>query len=352
VDAQTAAPRPDTLLKVGSQAIWLALASGVVGAIAGLLVAASARYVPLAGHGSFGLAAAVFATVVAVAVSWLGYARSRNRQGQEWRLGLGRWTTSVTTASVVLVHSALAFLGTYALYVVLSFAFIGVNVSGLFAAVLMGATLGLVAYLVYPSVAQVTTQRLSTLLMAYVVVGCLTSAVTTSDPLWWRMHFSQLGTYGDISSWMFNATLVAAGLLVTTFAVYLSNDLRALVEAGRLTDSRAPRWAAKLFVILGIMLAGVGLVPVDVSFLIHTVCASGMAVVFLILLIAGRKRLAGMPPTYFLASWSILAAVAVSIPLFLAKVFSVTAFEIIVFVLIFGWIAVFIRFLGLASEIE
>ena len=58
---------------------------------------------------------------------------------------------------------------------------LGLNVHGLFALILMGATLGLTAYLVFPSVARMTTQRMSTLLMAYVVVGCLTSAVTTSD---------------------------------------------------------------------------------------------------------------------------------------------------------------------------
>jgi hypothetical membrane protein len=336
--------------RVESQAIWLALIFGGVGALAGLIVSAAQGYVRLAGSGSFGLVAAVLATVVAAVVSAVGYWRSRNRPGQEWRLGLGRWTTGVTVVSVVLVHSALAFLGTYALYVVLSLAFIGINVNGLFAVVMMGATLGLTAFLVFPSVAQMTTQRMSTLLMSYVVVGCLTSAVTTSDPLWWRVHFSQLGTYGDISSWMFNATLVAAGLLVTSFAVYLSNDMRALVTLGKLSDAASPHWAARLFVILGVMLAGVGLVPVDVSFLVHTICASGMAVVFLILLIGGRKRLAGMASGYFVASWSILAGVAVSIVLFLTRVFSVTAFEIVVFVLIFGWIAVFIRFLGLAAE--
>ena len=48
-----------------------------------------------------------------------------------------------------------------------------------------------------------------------------------------------------------------------------------------------------LFVAMGVMLAGVGLVPVDVSFLIHTLSASGMAVAFLVLLIGGRATSAG-----------------------------------------------------------
>lgn len=340
----------DSLLRVESQAIWLALVFGGIGAVAGLIVAGAQPYVRLAGSGSFGLVAAILATVVAGGVSWFGYQRSRTRAGQEWRLSLGSWTTIVTTASVVLVHAALAFLGTYALYVVLALAFMGLNVSGLFGAVMMGVTLGLVAYLVFPSVAQMTTQRMSTLLMAYIVVGCLTAAVTTSDPLWWREHFSQLGTYGDISSWMFNATLVAGGLLVTTFAVYISHDMRALVAAGRLKDESSPGMVSRMFVIMGVMLAGVGLVPVDISFWIHTISAAGMAIVFLVLIIRGRRKLRGMPSSYFVASWSIAIAIFATIAAYLTKVLGLTALEIIVFSLIFGWIMVFIRFLGLAAE--
>jgi hypothetical protein len=341
-----------SLLRVESHAIYLALIVGGVGAVAGLIVGASRRFVPLAGAESFGLIAAVLATVVAAGAAGVSYWGSRSLPDQGWRRELGPWGTAVTVLAIVLVHGALAFLGVYAAYVVLAQAFIGLNVHGLLAVVLMGLTVGLTAYLVFPSAARVTTRRLSALLMAYVVVGTLTSAVTTSDPLWWRVHFSQLGTFGDISSWMFNATLVAAGLLVATFAVYIAHDMRVLVAGGALTLAESPLVVSRLFVILGAMLAGVGLCPVDVSFWIHTICASGMAVVFLILLIRGPRLLAGMPRPYFVASWAILAAVAVSIALFLARFFSVAAFEIVVFALIFGWIMVFIRFLGLAAEDE
>jgi hypothetical protein len=105
-----------------------------------------------------------------------------------------------------------------------------------------------------------------------------------------------------------------------------------------------------MFVIMGVMLALVGVFPVDVSFWIHTLAASGMAVVFLILQFRGRRLLAGMPSTYFHASWAFIAALLASLVLWLAKVFPLTGFEIIAFGLIFAWILVFIRFLGLASE--
>ncbi|MCR2762636.1 hypothetical protein NQ152_03845 [Microbacterium sp. zg.B48] len=65
--------------------------------------------------------------------------------------------------------------------------------------------------------------------------------VTSPEPQWWKVHFSQLGTFDDLSSFVFNGTLIAAGLLVTTFAVYIANDLQRLVAESVLIRSGAPR---------------------------------------------------------------------------------------------------------------
>ena len=75
-----------------------------------------------------------------------------------------------------------------------------------------------------------------------------------------------------------------------------------------------------------------------------------MAIVFLILLIGGRRHLAGMPPTYFVSARGFLAATVATIVLFLTGFFTLTALEMLVFGLIFGWITVFISFLGLAAN--
>src|SRR5690606_14631868 len=116
-------------------------------------------------------------------------------------------------------------------------------------------TLGLATYVAYLSSSHMTTQRMSSLLMAFIVVGVLTAMVTTPDPEWWTVHFSQLGTFDDLSSWVFNATLIAGGLLVTTFAVYIANDITGLTSRGVLRYPRAPRVVPTLFVVMGVMLA-------------------------------------------------------------------------------------------------
>ncbi|HKP07782.1 MAG TPA: DUF998 domain-containing protein [Microbacterium sp.] len=346
------APTPGR--KAESEAVYAAFAAGIVGAVYGLLVGIFAPDLQLAGVAdSFSVWAACGAAVVAAVASTLEYWRSRGRHGQEWRQSLPSWKYIVNTISVVIVHTALAFVAVYALYRVLAMGFIGLPIVTFWSVVLMSVTLGLTAWFVYLSVSAMTTQRMSSLLLTFIAIGTLTAMVTTPDPRWWTIHFSHLGTFeDDLSSWVFNGTLIAAGLLVTTFAVYVANDMRELTEAGVLQNPRGMRTVPVLFVVMGIMLACVGIFPVDVNLWAHNLSASGMAVMYLALLIGGPRFFRGMPRAYFAASWGFLAAMIVSIVLFIPAVgyFSLTAFEIIVFALIFGWIAVFIRFLGVAGR--
>jgi hypothetical membrane protein len=344
---------PAPTLRAESEAIYAAAAAGALGAIFGLVVALIAPNLPIADTtGAFGLLAAIGSAIVAAAASGTGYWRSRNRPGQEWRRSLASWKFTVNTISVVIVHTALAFLATYAGFRLLGLGFIGLPVITFWAIVLMTVTLGLTAYIVYLSVSRMTTQRMSSLLMAFIVIGTLTAMITSPEPDWWTVHFSELGTFDDLASFVFNGTLIAGGLLVTTFAVYIANDLQQLADDGVLVNPKAPRIVSTLFVIMGIMLAFVGIVPVDVNLLIHNLSATGMALMFLTLLIAGPKLLRGMPRAYFLSSWAFLGATVASVVLFVVTYFSLTAFEIIVFALIFGWIAVFIRFLGVSGQRE
>ncbi|GAA1954456.1 DUF998 domain-containing protein [Microbacterium deminutum] len=352
--ALTDAASPPPLLRVESAAVYLALLSGVVGGLYGLIVSLIYPQLPLNGEWSFGVFAAIGSSVIAAAISAIGYWGSRRRPGQEWRRSLAPWKFTVNTISVVIVHTALAYLATYVVYLVLALGFVDLPIVAFWAIVLMAVTLGMTAYIVFLSVSRMTTQRMSSLLMAFIVLGTLTAMVTTPDKEWWQVHFSHLGTFDDMSSWIFNGTLIAGGLLVTTFAVYIANDMHTLVDAGRLSNRSSPRTVSTLFVIMGVMLAGVGLCPVDVNMTVHNLSASGMAIIFMVLLIGGPRFLRGMPRTYFVSAWSFLGALVASIVLFIPAVgyFSLTAFEIIVFALIFGWIAVFIRFLGVAGQHE
>lgn len=347
-----ASVEPERTLRAESEAMLAALAAGALGAVVGFILSTVWPGPPLAVDDgwSFGASAALGASVVAIAASIIGYWRSRRLPGQEWRQKLSPWLFSVNTVSVVVVHTVLTALAVVAVYLVFSRGFVGLAVGTFWAVVLMALTLGLTAYAVYLSVSRMTAQRMSSLLLTFITVGTLTAMVTAPDPDWWRTHFSHLGTFWSLSGVMFNGTLIAGGLLVTTFAVYIGDDMRALVARGALRQAGAPRFVATLFVVMGIMLACVGIFPVHIAMLLHNLSASGMAVMFIVLLVAGFRMLRGMPRAYFLANAEFLAALVVTVVLFLIGYFTLTALEIIVFALIFGWITVFIRFLGVTGQ--
>ena len=129
---------PPPTLRVESAAVYLALVAGAIGAVYGLIIALIYPDLPLRGEWSFGIFAAIGSSVIAAVISAVGYWRSRHRPGQEWRRSLPPWKFTVNTISVVIVHTALAFLATYVVFLVLSLGFVGLPVVTFWAVVLDG----------------------------------------------------------------------------------------------------------------------------------------------------------------------------------------------------------------------
>lgn len=343
-DAPAAATTAPTL-RVEAEAILAASVSGIAGAVIGLLLGMTGAATQLWGNWSFAVWAALAAAVAAAVSSAVGYWRARTTSSVQWRREISSWRYVVSTVSVVIAHVALTAIATLSMFAVLARSFIGVQLNSFWTTVLLGVTTGIAAWLTYLSASRMTTARLTTLLVSFIAIGTIAAMLTASDPLWWEYHFSQLGTFGDLSSFLFNGTLIAGGLLVTTFTLYVGEDLRALGES-----ERAIRIVSTALFIMGVMLACVGIFPVHVHLLLHNLSASGMALMFLLLLVGGPWIMPRMPRAYFLASWAFLAALVCSIVLFAVGYFGLTAFEIIVFALIFGWLSVFIRFMQVAGE--
>ncbi|OJX63452.1 MAG: hypothetical protein BGO95_00760 [Micrococcales bacterium 73-13] len=338
-------------VRIETEAVYAALSAGALGAVLGA-VATWGTALAFWGWPSAGGFAAIVAGAVAIAAAATAYSRSGALPGQEWRRGLRSGRAVVNVVSVTIAHAALAALATAVVYLVLGLGFVGMVLRPFEGAVLGAVSTGLAAYLVYLSASRISTQRLSSLLLSFVALGTLTAMATSPDPDWWRFHFSELGTFAAFSSVVFNGTLIAAGLLVTTFAAYVQSDLSALVTTGRLTSRRSRSVVPALLVVMGVMLACVGIVPVNLNEPIHNLAASGMALMFFGLLGSSPWLLRGMPRAFFLSTAAIGAAFVAAVVLFVVGFFGLTAFEIAVFALIFGWIAIFIRFLGVTGQKE
>ena len=64
-------------------------------------------------------------------------------------------------------------------------------------------------------------EHLSTAATTVLAVGVAISILTTSDKDWWRLHFSKLGTYPDLSGHVFNLTIIVAGVLFVLPSLFI-----------------------------------------------------------------------------------------------------------------------------------
>lgn len=345
-DARTAPPEPRTSVDVESEAFAVAVAVGLVSIVVGGLLFAGTNP-PIWGGISLGVAAAGSILIAGVIVAYVGYWRSRSIDGQQWRLELKSWKFIVDATTVAFVHAVLAVLAAIAVFLLLQRSFQGLTLDAPFTTIALALVTALAAYWIYLSVSSITTPKMSSLLVLFMTFGTLTAMATSSDPAWWEYHFSQLGTFGDRSSSLFNLTLIIAGFFVTTFALYLQRDLQVLVDRRVLVNPRAPRTVSVFFVVMGVMLACVGIFPLTVSVLLHNLSASGMAVTFLVLLFSSPWVLKGLPGRFFLVSGGFAVALIVGALLFEPiGYYNLTAFELVAFAIIFAWIAVFIRYIS------
>lgn len=342
----TARSESRTSVGAESEALIVGTIAAILGAAVGGLVFAGANPA-LWGGWSIGLLAAVVVLTIGVVASYVGYWRARHLPGQQWRLTLPPWKFILDATNVAAVHALIATIGTIAVFVLLSLSFRGATLDGWVSAASVAAAAGLSSYWIYLSVSKIDTAKLSTLLVIFISVTTLTSMATASDPLWWEYHFSKLGMMGDASANLFNISLIVAGLLVTTFSLYLQRDIRSLVDLGVLRNRWSARTISTLFIVMGFMLAGVGVFPLTVSVTLHNICAAGMAVAFFLLLLSAPIVLRGMPWTFFAVTGGFFVAMVGAVVLFaVTGYFNLTFFELVVFIIIFGWIATFIRFLG------
>ncbi len=318
----------------------LALAAG---ALAFVLSAAVALVVfrfgpaPIAGPGSIGQYAAISGAVVAI----LAFAGGRyvvHTPGARVTV-----LDIVDIAALAFAHAVIALFGWTLLAVVLEQAFIDAEVFAIPVIVLAGTAAAVTAYVAFYSATHMNLEMLALVLASFLVGGILTSMLTASDPHWWMEHLSALGMTDDLSSLAFNLTLIVAGIIVTTLARYATRGIP--------TDHAQGIAGVRLCLILvGVFLGFVGVFPVDDFFWIHTAFASGMAVVFGVLVIRLPRWIPGVPRAFVLLGWVFIAVILTLAVLFIVSYYTLTAVELVAGVLVFTWIILFIRNAGALQQ--
>lgn len=369
---------------IESRAIWSALTGGLLGLMLGLVVFYDHRP-PLAGDESIQFYGSVIGGVTAGLAFLLGYSLNA-RMANIWIGQRPKLRQLIDTLALLVVHSSIAVMGSLGIFRVFQEAFIGLTVDHIAGAVLLAVVGGVAAYFSFNSGARITAFTLSTLLAVFMASGVLVSMIFAENPFWWHVMFSELGTgqAGLTSFWTFNTTLVVSGIIITTLTAFITRDLeiwagQERVRVARRLASRAkenrsstgkvrmstraanalsghfrtPRIGAlrTAMIVMGLALAGVGLVPINVHNELHTLVTGIFGLSFLFLLLTVPYLLPGFPRSFYLLS--LIAAVGLVFSFLLwmpIGYWNLTSLELIGAAILFAWLIVFIR--NIAALVE
>ncbi|VDG19517.1 hypothetical protein [Lactobacillus sp. CBA3605] [Lactiplantibacillus mudanjiangensis] len=176
---------------------------------------------------------------------------------------------------------------------------------------------------------------LSTVLILVIMSGVAISMAVNNQRYWWQHNLSFLGTSNASSGWQFNATLIFAALLTIALVDYLFVSLqRQFPKSRRLWVLRG------LLTLTAVDLGLVGVFPNNAnSHEIHDQFAMFLVYLIIGLIVGVRWLLPQVTKDFLYLSYGVGVALVIAEILFqIVGYFSLTAFEIVAFVLAFGWL--------------
>lgn len=327
---------------IESQAIYAAFIGGALGLLVGLALFWGSDVSLFTKGISLGFVGSILGGLVAL-VTFLVVSAKLDEKATKvswWQYTKGH----VSTWSLALVHALLVFLMYALLFYVVSESFKDAYIDMWAASVIIALSTGFAAYIILLSASTMTAVRVSMILALFLLSGTFISMMTASDPHWWYVHFSSLGAGGGVSGYAFNATLIIAGLVIVALSRYITDDFNKLKHNGAISQKAKVGILQALLTGIGFGLAGVGLFVYNEFTILHNTSASGMALLFLIIVILLPLLTPGFTRAFFIASYSLLGALLFSIWLFArANYLNLTMFEMMAAAIIFTWLVVFVR---------
>ncbi|GGH38071.1 DUF998 domain-containing protein [Microbacterium album] len=344
---------PDSPSRTESRALTVALVTGLIAAIAGLLIFPN-EGIPLSsqrtgsvpssllpvGEVSIGGISSLAAGTLGAASFALAYLHG-NRRHARWRRQ-GALRRLIDTVGVTLAGSVTAALLIASTYTVMAMAFQDLLLDRIAAAGLVAAGTAVAAYVLHLVASELDTRQLASLLALFLVAGVVAAMLTAENPGWWQDNFSALGIGTAPSARTFNLTIVIAGVVLMTLADYLTIDLHPRGHHGRTVDDiRIVRW---ILVVVGLALVGVGAVPINTLETLHNafsiVALIGFEALFLVTPIVVRD----LPPVFTATSFGFAVGLVLVVVLWVpVGYYNLTATELIAMLMLFAWLVLLAR---------
>jgi hypothetical protein len=356
---------PTSAARTEARAAQMAGLAVVVSFVAAV-IAFTGRRPALSGGQGVGDVAALVGGAVAAIVLPLAYRHTYDHPQHHWLVERPAWRRYLGLLALAAVHGAIAFMAAWAGFRIFQQAFGSLTMDPFAGAIATSVVGGLSAYATYQSGARMNSYLLSNLLATYLAAGVLMSMVTTTNPSWWEVNFSVLGAADSGVAWAFNATLVTGGIVITMLAEYVTRDLQALAayrddraerrgggagRAGR-RDVRT-RPVLVCLVLMGILLAGTGLVPVDVLMPAHNALATSMSGAYVVLVMGLPLWVPGLSRTFQITGFAMLGGAVLAVILWYPLAYyNMTAMELFVAGVVLGWLVLLIRNVAAVLEDE
>ncbi len=184
-------------------------------------------------------------------------------------------------------------------------------------------------------VPQLSSRLLTNIFIAVIVSGVILAMISNQNLYWWKHNLSFLGTNKAVDSWEFNLALFFSGLILLALVDYLFASLKRIFP-----KSRQLLVLRILLTLLAIDLGMVGAFPNNLEIhSLHTRLAGYLIFLILGLIFGIRWLLPDISTDFQHISWMIAVALLAGEILFqVVGYLSLTAFEIMAFLLAFSWL--------------
>lgn len=228
-----------------------------------------------------------------------------------------------------------------AVYWLLGELFKGLRLDIYTSTVLVFIAVAVVNYLMINLAMTISPGIITNLMTIMIVGGVGFSMLTNSTKNWWRHNFSFLGTNQNSTHLSFNITLVFSGLLLMILIDYLFVNLNRKYRGWKVNVLRGLLYA------LGACIGCIGLFPNNPQFhVLHDRIAMWLVYLLLILIVAARWILPEVTKEFLKVSYIIGAVIAIDYIVFEAFTYlSLTAFELIAFILAFAWVLLLLQYI-------
>lgn len=220
---------------------------------------------------------------------------------------------------------------------ILDILFYGVGFDIFASTILFFLSVGALNYILIYIATVFNSKIMTGLFITFITAGTFYSMINNKEEYWWKINFSYLGTSDAVDSWQFNLTLILTALLMIAMIDYL------FVLLKRKYQEKYKKFVALkiLLIVMAVILGGVGLVPNDegIMHIIHDWIADSLIFIFLITIIFIKWLLPYHSKEFLWFSYGIGFTLLGMYLLFnVVHYLSLTAFEVIAFILTFFWL--------------